>query len=60
MASVVIALVSFAVAFVAGGVISKAYFAVHGPGERASTEAQLNEQRRRYRKRIDALQRRSN
>lgn len=57
MATVVIALVSFAVAFVAGGVISKAYFAVREGGERASGDAQLNEQRRRYRKRIDALQR---
>jgi len=56
MATVVIALVSFAVAFLAGGVLSKAYFAVRRTRNDGTTEAQLNEQRRRYRKRVDALQ----
>jgi len=57
MATVVIALVSFACAFVAGGMLSKVYFTVHGAGADTTTETELNEQRRRYRKRIDALQR---
>jgi len=57
MATVVIALVSFAFAFVAGGMLSKVYFTMHGAGDGAATETELNEQRRRYRKRIEALQR---
>jgi len=57
MATVIIALVSFAVAFVAGGMLSKVYFAVRGAGDSTTSEAQLDEQRRRYRKRIDALNR---
>lgn len=57
MTTVVIALVSFAVAFVAGGLLSKVYFTVHGADDSAATKTELTEQRRRYRKRIDALQR---
>ncbi|MFQ5633701.1 MAG: helix-hairpin-helix domain-containing protein [Gammaproteobacteria bacterium] len=56
MATFVIALISFSVAFVAGAILSKAYFAVHGAGDRAAAGEQADEQRRRYRKRVDALQ----
>lgn len=56
MTTIVIALVSFAVAFVAGAVLSKVYFNVHRGGDGSSIDVQLNEQRRRYRKRVEALQ----
>lgn len=48
MTTVVIALLTFVAAFLAGAVLSKAYFAVHGGG--------VDEQRSKYRKRIDDLQ----
>jgi predicted flap endonuclease-1-like 5' DNA nuclease len=54
MSTVVIALVCFAVAFVAGAVLSKVYFSVHGAA--GPVDAQLDQQRRRYRKRVDDLQ----
>ncbi len=57
MTTVIIALVSFAVAFAAGFAVSKAYFTVHGLGDAAaSARKQLKEQRQHYRKRIDELQ----
>jgi len=55
MITVVIALISFAVAFVAGGVLSKAYFNVRTAGDVESQA--MDEQRQHYRKRIDTLQR---
>lgn len=55
MVTVVIALISFAVAFVAGGVLSKAYFTTQAADDGA--DHKLAEQRQHYRKRIDALQR---
>lgn len=54
MPTVVIALVCFAVAFVAGAVLSKVYFSVHGAT--GTVDARLDKQRRRYRKRVDDLQ----
>jgi predicted flap endonuclease-1-like 5' DNA nuclease len=57
MTTVIIALVSFAIAFAAGFAVSKAYFTVHGLGDAAaSARKQLKEQRQHYRKRIDELQ----
>ncbi|MFW2406010.1 MAG: helix-hairpin-helix domain-containing protein [Gammaproteobacteria bacterium] len=57
MTTVIIVLVSFAIAFVAGFAVSKAYFTVHGLGDAgASARKQLKEQRQHYRKRIDELQ----
>lgn len=56
MATVVIALISFAVAFLAGGLLSKAYLTVHGTGDAATAKRQLDDQRRRYRQRVDELQ----
>ena len=51
MTAVIIALVSFAVAFAAGFILSKAYFTVHGTGDAAaSARRQLKEQRQHYRK----------
>jgi len=55
MVTVVIALISFAVAFVAGGVLSKAYFNVRATDD-VKGQA-MDEQRQHYRKRIDTLQR---
>jgi len=58
MSTLVIALVCFAVAFVSGGVLSKAYFTAHGPpqvGGRSKTHALLHAQRNQYRKRLAAL-----
>lgn len=58
MSTLVIALVCFAVAFVGGGILSKAYFTAHGSsqaGGRNKTHALLQAQRNRYRKRVDAL-----
>ena len=55
MVTVVIALISFAVAFVAGGVLSKAYFNVRAAAD--VTDQAMDEQRQHYRKRIDTLQR---
>jgi predicted flap endonuclease-1-like 5' DNA nuclease len=54
MFTVVTALISFAVAFVAGGLLSKAYFAVRSAAD--SEDQRLDEQRQHYRKRIDTLQ----
>ena len=54
MSTVVIAIVCFAVAFVAGAVLSKVYFRVHAAS--GSVDAQMDQQRRRYRKRVDDLQ----
>lgn len=57
MTTFIIALVSFAIAFVAGFAVSKAYFNVHGLGDAGvSARKQLREQRQHYRKRIDELQ----
>lgn len=58
MLTVVIALVCFAVAFVGGGVLSKAYFATRGAPDsvdRNKLHALLRAQRVRYRKRMVAL-----
>lgn len=57
MITLITALVSFAIAFAAGVILSKAYFSVHGVGEAAAaTRRELKEQRQHYRKRIDELQ----
>lgn len=56
MAPVVVALITFAVAFVAGAVLSKAYFAVQHGSSDARARRQLDAQRQRYRKRLGALQ----
>lgn len=55
MANFVVALISFAIAFVAGGALCKAYLSVRG-ADHAAAQSRLDEQRRRYRKRIDSLQ----
>ena len=61
MATIVIALISFTVAFLAGGILSKAYFAVQAGdgGNDQGDDGDINElesQRRHYRRRISALQ----
>ncbi len=58
MLTVVIALISFAIAFVCGGVLSKAYFATRDPSDavgRKKLHELLQAQRVRYRKRMAAL-----
>ena len=58
MLTVIIALICFAVAFVAGGVLSKAYFATRGDAnsvDRNKLHALLQAQQVRYRKRMIAL-----
>jgi predicted flap endonuclease-1-like 5' DNA nuclease len=59
MSLAVVSLVSFAVAFMAGGLLSKAYFAMQSPQgdsvERQDHHKLLKAQRSRYRKRVTAL-----
>jgi len=58
MLTTVIALISFAVAFVCGGILSKAYFASRGAPDsvdRSKLHALLHAQQIRYRKRMIAL-----
>jgi len=59
MSSLVVALLSFAIAFVAGALLSKAFFATQSPAQdviaREQHHALLKAQRSRYRKRVQAL-----
>jgi predicted flap endonuclease-1-like 5' DNA nuclease len=58
MSTIVIALICFAVAFVSGGLLSKAYFVTHGAAEPVGhnkLHTLLQAQRARYRKRMIAL-----
>lgn len=59
MSSLIVALLSFAIAFVAGALISKAFFATQTPAKdviaREQHHALLKAQRSRYRKRVHAL-----
>ena len=55
MSTVVIALVCFAVAFISGSMLSKAFFVTRGSVDRNKLHALLQAQRARYRKRLIAL-----
>ena len=55
MSPVVIALVCFAVAFISGSMLSKAFFVTRGSVDRNKLHALLQAQRARYRKRLIAL-----
>jgi len=59
MSTLVVALLSFAIAFIAGALLSKAFFATQSPKQdmvaRKEHHALLKAQRSRYRKRVHAL-----
>jgi predicted flap endonuclease-1-like 5' DNA nuclease len=59
MSTLVVALLSFAIAFVSGALLSKAFFAAQSPAQdmiaREQHHALLKAQRSRYRKRVHAL-----